>query len=83
MMMTLGPSLVMMVQHERKILSKKCYLVFCDPFPLIIVSNIKASAAGAKIAKNSTKCQSVLLTPLPLVNVGKIDASNAGTPPTN
>ena len=35
---------------------KKCLLVFCDPLPLIIVSNIKSNTAGTKIAKNSTKC---------------------------
>ena len=58
MMMTLGPSMVMMVKHRRKILRK--YIIRFYPFlPRINVDNIYyASNAGAEL---TTKCDTKML----------------------
>ena len=78
MMMTLGPSMVMMVKHRRKILRKNI-IRFYPPLPRINVHNIHASNAGAELTKKcDTKMLFGFLTPLPLINVGNIYASIAG-----
>ena len=57
MMMTLGPSMVMMVKHRRKILRKNI-IRFYPPLPRINVENIYASNAGAELTK---KCDTKML----------------------
>ena len=78
--MTLGPSMVMMVKHRRKILRKSIIPFYPPPLPWINVDNIYASNAGAELTK---KCDTKMLfgfltPPLPLINVGNIYASIAG-----
>ena len=63
MIMTLEPIMVMMVQHRRKIVMKNVRR-FLDPLPLINVSNICSSTAGAaRTKKSGKKCFSIFGDP--------------------
>ena len=57
MMMTLGPSMVIMVKHRRKILRKNINR-FKPPILRINVGNIYASNAGEELTK---KCDTKIL----------------------